>query len=213
MRHFSKWVVVLLVPAIWVATARSQEQIVPTGTTVKLLLLRQKSVQKELKIGADKAKKISEFTNKQSEAARKASGMGVGKVKKAFAKLTKENKQFLASTLTEKQNKRLDQITMQFAALTLLTSPPMAKKLSLTEAQREKLGALQKKARKELVDLLTSKDREGINAKFAKLRDKASESILALLTDDQKTKVRELAGPPFKGEIVFEEAPSRKKPK
>jgi len=205
MRTFMKWAVVLLVPVAFGATVRSAETAVPEGTTVKLLLLRQKSVQKELDLGADLIKKIMEFTDAQSEAAGKAIKLGEAERKEAFVKLLKENDKFLADTLSEKQGKRLHQITMQFAALTYLTKPEMVKDLKLSDEQVEKFNALQTEARKALVDLIESKDKAAKNEKFAKLREDTRKKILAVLTDEQKAKVREIAGPPFEGEIVFEE--------
>jgi hypothetical protein len=94
---------------------------------------------------------------------------------------------------------------MQFTALTQLTSPELARDLNLSDEQVQKLKALQKEARKELVALLSAKEREGRKEKFAKLREDTRTKILVILTDDQKTKVREIAGTPFEGEIVFEE--------
>src|SRR5262245_51908652 len=126
--HLSwKWAVILVVPTIWVATARSQEGELPEETTVKLLLLRQKSVQKELEITAGVTKKIMAFTDAQSEAAGEAVKLEGDQRKKAFDKLEGQNKQFLADTLTAKQSKRLDQITMQFTALQHLTKAETAK--------------------------------------------------------------------------------------
>jgi hypothetical protein len=75
MHTFMKWAVVLLVPAVFGVTAWSAEPAVPEGTTVKLLLLRQKSVQKELDLSPDAVKKILDFTNKQSEAVKKVLGV------------------------------------------------------------------------------------------------------------------------------------------
>ena len=48
MRTVMKWAVALLVVAVCGTTALPGEADVPEGTVVKLLLLRQKSVQKEL---------------------------------------------------------------------------------------------------------------------------------------------------------------------
>jgi hypothetical protein len=208
MRSFMKWAVVLIVPAVWVVAARPAEPPVPEGTVVKLLLLRQKSVQKELELTPETAEKINTFTTGQSAKAAKTVGQGEAERKQVFAQLLRENEQFLTETLAPKQKKRLDQITMQFAALTVLTKPEVAKDLNLTDDQTQKLKDLQKDSRKALVDLLSNK--EGRTEKFAKLRDETRTKILAILTDDQKTKVRELAGPPFEGEIVFEEPDSDK---
>jgi Spy/CpxP family protein refolding chaperone len=200
-----KWALVLVVGAVFGATARpADEPIVPQGTVVKLLLLRQKSVQKELDINAETAQKIDEFCTAESEAAKKAHEKGEG-AKEIYEQLTKKNDQFLADTLTPAQNKRLDQIAMQFTCLTHLTKPETAKTLNLSEEQVQKCKDLQSETRKAMVDLMESKDREGKNEKFAKLRQATREKIVALLTDDQKAKLREILGPPFAGEIVFDE--------
>jgi hypothetical protein len=200
-----RWAVVLIVPAVFGAKAWAAETPVPEGTTVKLLLLRQKSVQKELQLDADVVKKIMEFTQGQSDAVKKIVDLGEAARKEGFAKLLKENDKFLTDTLNAKQSKRLDQITMQFTALTQLTKPEMISDLKLTDDQVKTFKDMQTEARKALVDVIQSKDPKGKSEKFAKLREEARTKILAVLTDDQKAKVREIAGPPFDGEIVFEE--------
>jgi Spy/CpxP family protein refolding chaperone len=196
---------VLLVSAVFGATARPADPVVPEGTTVKLLLLRQKSVQKELELTPETIKKIMDFTHAQSEAAQKTANLGEAARKEAFEKLLKENDKFLTDNLNAKQSKRLDQIMMQFSALTQLTKPEMVKELKLTDDQVKKFKDLQTEARKALGDLIDAKDPKGKSEKLAKLREQTRTKILAVLTDEQKTKVREIAGPPFEGEIVFEE--------
>jgi hypothetical protein len=145
------------------------------------------------------------FTNAQGDAAMKAMEQGENERKQVFEQLAKKNEKFLSDNLTPKQAKRLDQIAMQFTALQELTKPENIKALKLNDEQVKKFNELQKEARKELVDLIISNDRQGRNEKLAKLREATRTKILALLTDEQKAKVREMAGPPFKGEIVFEE--------
>ena len=205
MRHFTQWVVVLVVPAAWAVTAWPAETPVPEGTTVKLLLLRQKSVQKELGLSADVIQKILDFTAAQSEAARKTVDLGETARKEEFEKLARQNDKFLTDTLTAMQSKRLDQITMQFTALHQLMKPEVAKELNLSDEQVKKLNDMQTEARKALVEVLQSPPGAGKNERFARLREETRTRILAVLTDEQKAKVREMAGPPFDGEIVFEE--------
>ena len=205
MRTFWKWAVALAVPAVWVAAAWSQEQYPPEGTTVKLLLLRQKSVQKELGVSADVAKKITEFTEHQSEAFGKAVGLAEGERKKAIAHLAEENKKFLADTLNARQGTRLDQLYLQFTAPYQLTRPEVAKALNLTEDQQKKFKDLHTEYRTQLRDILFGKDTEGRAEKYAKLREKTSTKILSILTERQQAQARERAGPPFRGEIVFEQ--------
>ena len=148
MRTFMNWAVVLLIPAVFGATARSAEEVVPEGATIKLLLLRQKSVQKELEITPETIKKIIMFTEGQSMAAQKALSLGEAARKEEFEKLAKMNEKFLTDNLNAKQSKRLDQITMQFTALTQLTKPEMVKELKLTDDQvRSSRNSRQRPAR------------------------------------------------------------------
>src|SRR6516162_9707717 len=102
-----------------------------------------------------------EFTAAQSEAAQKTVDLGEAARKEAFVKLAKENDKFLTDTLTPKQSKRLDQITMQFTALTQLTKPEMAKELKLSAEQVKKLKDMQAAARKALVEILAAKEGAG----------------------------------------------------
>jgi hypothetical protein len=204
-----KLAVALLIPAIFGATAWSAEPEAPEGATIKLLLLRQKSVHKELELSAEVIEKIARFTTGQSEAARKTKDLGEAERKEAFEKLAKQNDKFLTDTLSEKQGKRLHQIMMQFTALTQLTKPEMIKELKLTDEQVTKFKEMQTVARKALVDLIQAKG-GGKSEKLAKLREETRTKILAVLTDEQKEKVREMAGPPFEGEIVFEEPEEEK---
>ena len=94
---------------------------------------------------------------------------------------------------------------MQFTALHQLTKPEMVKELKLSDEQVKKFKDMQIEARKALVEVLEAPAGAGKNEKFAKLRVETSTKILAVLTDGQNKKVREMAGPPFEGEIVFEE--------
>jgi Spy/CpxP family protein refolding chaperone len=205
MRTVVTWAFVLLVPAVFAAPEKEKEPTPPEGATVKLLLLRQKSVQKELEITPELAKKINDFTHGQSEAAHKTLDLGKAERKAALEKLGKQNEKFLADNLTEKQSKRLDQITMQFTALTQLTKPEIARELNLTDEQVQKFKAMQTGARRALLELIQSTDRAGKNEKFAKLREETRTKILSMLTDEQKAKIREMTGAPFEGEIIFEE--------
>jgi hypothetical protein len=208
MRTFWKWALALAVPAVWAAAAGAQERHVPEGTTIKLLLLRQKSVQQELGITPEVAEKVKEFTHAEGEAFLKARELGEDERRNAYRQLAEKNHEFLTKTLTEKQNQRLNQISLQVTALHELLKPETSRALNLTDDQLQKLKDLQKEARKELGDIIYAKEAEGRNEKLADLREKTRTKVLAVLTDEQKEKVREMAGPPFKGEIKFEEPES-----
>jgi hypothetical protein len=203
----SKWVLVLALPAVCVAAAQPAETVVPSGTVVKLILLRQQSVQEELKVSPDLTKKIREFTNKQYEAARAAMKLTKEETAKKVKQLAAENKQFLVDNLKPEQRKRLQQIAMQFTGLRYLTRKSYAQKLNLTPDQVSKFKKLAKDARKSVVKLFSAKDRAGLSEKFAKLHAETRAKVRGILTPAQKAKVKEIVGERFKGKIVFEEAP------
>jgi len=195
---------VLSVSALWV-TANTAEPIVPEDTTVHLLLLRQKSVQAELKVTPDLAKKIVDFTNGESAAYEKALKLGEAERNKAIDTLEKDEKMFLEANLSPDQRKRLHQIALQVTGLRQLTKPEVAKVLDLTPEQQDKFKALHAEATKAFEDIIDSKNAGEKNAKLAQLRMENHKKIEAVLTDAQKAKAREIVGEPFKGELVFED--------
>jgi Spy/CpxP family protein refolding chaperone len=204
MRTHWRWALVLAVGAVWVAPARpGEDEAVPSATTMDLLLLRQKSVQQELKIAPALAKKIIAFTNMEYAAAKKALKLDEKELKKKFEELREKNRKFLQDNLSEAQRKRLRQIRLQVTGLHQLNQSEVAKALNLTKAQREKFKAMQKEARNKVKEILAAK--EGKNEKLAKLRKEINKQILAILTDEQKAKAKEAVGEPFKGELLFEE--------
>jgi hypothetical protein len=204
MHTFWRWILVLAVPALWVAAALPAEPIVPNETTVQLILLREKSVQEELKIDAELAKKIMEFTNAEYEEFQKAQKLSEEEREKKLKQLEEANQKFLADNLSAGQRKRLGQIAMQVTGLQQLTKPEIAKLLDLTEEQQKKFKEMRVEARKELERIMDVKNRQERNEKLAKLREDIERRVKEVLTDEQKAKARELVGEPFKGKILLE---------
>ena len=203
-----KWALALAIPAVLVATARPEDQpIVPEGTTVKLLLLRQKSVQEELKLSPEVVKKIHDFTDKQSEAFGGVLKQGKAEAAKKLEAMEAENKQFVMDTLTKEQNHRLDQITMQITGLYQVTRPEVAKALNLTPDQIKEFTSMQKAAREGLAAILKDPNKEGRSEKLTQQNRETRKKIMSLLTEEQRAKVREMVGKPFEGKIVIEEGP------
>ncbi len=206
MHAFWRWILVLTVPALWVAAAlpAEPEPAPPNETTIQLILLREKSVQKELKISPELSKKIMDFTNKEYEAFQKAQQLSMAEREKKLMELERTNRKFLADNLSAGQRKRLRQIAVQVTGLAQLTKPQVARLLNLTNEQQQKFKKMRDEARKELEAIMDVKNRQERNAKLAKLREDIDKKVEAVLTDEQKKKVRELVGEPFKGEILLE---------
>src|SRR5262249_54120629 len=179
MRTFGKWALALAAVVVWAAPARSGGQDdVPGKTTSQLLLLRQKSVQQELKVTPDLAKKIQEFTNKEYEAFQKAVKLGKDEAQKKILELRQANQKFLEDNLSPAQRKRLEQIYLQVTALHQLTQPEGAKALNLTEAQQTKFKGMHAEAHKKFVAILEAKEtREARHKKLHQLREEVYKAI------------------------------------
>ena len=204
MRTFCTWALVLAVPALWATAARADVEISPGSTTAQLLLLRQKSVQEDLKLTPEVVTKVADFTAKEAAAYGKALKLGEKEREKAIEGLEKANRKFLADNLTAEQRKRLDQITLQVTGLQQLNRPEVARVLKLTEEQQKKFQEMLKAADKEFLEIVGAKNDPGRNEKLAKLRERIDQQIEATLTDEQKAKVKELIGERFRGELVIE---------
>jgi hypothetical protein len=205
MMRTLKWLLVLSVPAVWVAAARPAEPHFPSGTVAKLILLRQKSVQKELGLSPEVVQKIMAFTQKQYQAAEKAMSMDKAGRDKTFAQLLKEDKEFMAANLKPEQVKRLDQIVMQFNGLRHLVRKAIIKKLKLTPAQVTKLKTLRAETIQKLQKVLQATDAKERKENFAKLHQSTRKKVAAILTAAQKKKVKAMIGKLFDGEIEFGE--------
>ena len=182
----------------------------PSDTTVKLLLLRQKSVQEELKLTPELCTKIAIYTEKEHETYKQSLKLNAEEREKKFNELEKDHEKYIADNLSEAQRKRLEQITMQIIGLRFLTRPKAAEVLKLTPEQQEKFKKLHEEGRKDLAALVDAKNGEDKNEKLAKLRADLDKKIEAILTDEQKEKARAYVGEPFKGKIVIEEPKDKK---
>jgi Spy/CpxP family protein refolding chaperone len=204
---------ILAVSALGFAEPPAEEFALPSDTTVKLLLLRQKSVQEELKITPELGKKIADFTEKEHEEYLKSLKLNAAEREKKHNDLEKDHEKFIADNLSEAQRKRLDQITMQVIGVRFLTRPKATEVLKLTAEQQEKLKKLREEARKDLAAVFDAKDGGDKSEKLAKLRADIDKKIEAILTEEQKGKARFYIGEPFKGRLVIEEDPKAKKDK
>jgi hypothetical protein len=209
MRDFRMWTLalaVLMSSGLQAGAAEGKKKPVPEEGAVQVVLLRHRSVREALKLTEDETKKIHEFTSSQWKKAQLAEDLTNEEARdRAFAALTKENEQFLTAILEPDQLKRLNQITLHVAGLLWVTRPEIASALKLTAEQKAKAVQLQADARVEMEDLLHSKTRRDRHEKLRELHATSKKDLLELLTEEQETKWKELAGEPFHGELRFDE--------
>jgi Spy/CpxP family protein refolding chaperone len=196
-----KLFLVLTVVLVGAAVARpaDDEKIIAREDAIEVMLVRQKSVQEDLKVAPEQRQKIHAFADKQWK---KFQAMRAER-NRGFEAMAKENQDFLKNTLTPEQCKRLNQIAMQVAGLLWVMRSDVAAELKLTDDQKQKIRTLHREAHKEAQEALRSNNGTVEEEKFRELRQTNRKRLMSVLTDEQKTKWREMAGEQFRGELHF----------
>lgn len=134
-------------------------------------------------------------------AATGAPGQGQGG-RQNFQEMQAKNEAIIKEILTDVQYKRYQELQLQFAGPAGLSNPETAKKVGLTEEQRNKIATIQQtqmqNMRERMRDAQGGGDRETMMQEMQKMREETNKQILAVLTEEQKTKWNELQGKPFK---------------
>jgi Spy/CpxP family protein refolding chaperone len=167
-----------------------------------LALVSQKSVQEELKLTDDQVKSIAPLAEKQRESFRGMRDATAEERQKRQEQGT-ANEKALTELLQPEQLKRLKQISLQQQGVVAAARPEMAESLKLTSEQQEKIRAIQQGARDKMQEVMRDGNREEARGKLAALRESTNEKALAVLTEEQQTKWKELTGEKFTGEIRF----------
>jgi len=154
----------------------------PTGTA----LLRNRSVQEELKMKEDQVKKLDDTEKVLRE------------------KIKEETYKALATVLDADQMKRFKQIEFQQGVRTrgaeLFTEASFAKDLGLTAEQKEKIATINEDFRKEMREAqkgFTGGDFQAAMEKMNTLRKESMDKCTEVLTKDQKGKLKDLQGEAF----------------
>jgi len=195
---------VLVVCVAVVRPAEDDQQLIAREEAVEIMLLRQKSVQDDLKIAPEQGKKIHEFANKQWKKVQAMKESGKDERDRRFEEMAKDNERFIQDNLKPEQRKRLQQIAMHVAGLLWVLRSDVARELSLTDSQKSKLREAHREAHKEAMETLRSTGGSEIkDAKFRAVRMANRKRLMSVLNDEQKAKWRQMAGPPFRGELHF----------
>lgn len=210
MRHVLRCATVTSVLAMLTAVAWTQQ---PSGRFQRgpsaAMLLRQESVQKELKLSNDQLKKVEELSEKMRGKMQDVFALEEPERGKRLQALNQENDKALAAILTPEQAKRLKQIVYQQQGTAALATQDVAKELGLSDEQRKRIADISAETgrkTRELVQPGTPPD-QATSAKMEALRKAGSDQILAVLTDAQKRAWTDLQGDPFKGQISFGGSP------
>lgn len=225
MRSRTYRALVILVGCMSVALAAAQEEKEkgkrgPTfmrgrGFNELLALLSVPEVKTALKITSEESAFLKLLEEEQREKAQKffASQEGVDRAERSEKWRewsTKQNAE-LAAQVSEiigaDRLKRLKQIELQTTGPRAIFAAETQKELGLTDDQRQQLDAIRDNAREEMAALFRSRtanggatpkyDPEAAKKVFEDLTKRQNEKILALLTEKQKEKWKEMQGEPI----------------
>lgn len=101
----------------------------------------------------------------------------------------------ITSVLDAKQTKRFQQILWQLHGIGALRDPDLQNELKLSDEQKKKMEDIYKDSGKKWQEL--EKNRERSREKYDAVVKDTEEKIYGVLTEEQKTKFKELKGPKF----------------
>lgn len=184
--------------------AEEDRHLIATEETVEIVLLRQKSVQYELKVTPEEAKKIHAFASRQWQKAERLAKADKEEREKKFDVMAQENEKFLNDCLKPEQRKRLQQIAMQRAGLLWIARSDVATELGLSAEQKQKVKEVHKEARKEAIEFLASDKAKAVKKEqLHEMRMKDRRRLMSILTPEQKAKWKGMIGDEFKGDLEF----------
>jgi hypothetical protein len=171
-------------------------------------LLKEESVQKELKLTAEQLNRLNKLAEKRKQKHREAIDLAGDALLKRINELKDLDGKALYANLQPKQEKRLRQIVLQQEGADALERPEVATALELTADQRKEIAKVDEEVVTEFVRSRVKQpgDREPKRAteiieEMAILTKAANEKKLKLLTSKQMAKWKELQGEPFTGEL------------
>lgn len=205
MHRSWKFAVPMAIVVIWGSSAYSAGHpfMLPDEDTVEIMLLRQKSVRDELKIGNDVAARIDQYAMAQWRKAQEVVNLSEKEQAASFDMMAKENQQFLDKNLTKEQRARLNAITLQVVGLLYVTRRDIADRLKLTAEQKERARQLQGEARRELENLIEARDARERQKELAALWQRNHDRLFDVLTDAQEVTWKQMTGATFKGEFTY----------
>jgi hypothetical protein len=180
------------------------------------MLIGNESVQKELKLDDKQIEKAKEIADKNREkmtsARQEFEGLDQEERRTKMQALGKEMNEATEKAIGEfmkpEQIARLHQISYQVRGHMSFSDPEVAKKLSLTDAQKTDIQAIVTDSNSERREIFQSfqDDREGAMKKLRELNKETLNKITAKLNDEQQKSWKEMIGAPF--EIVFPPRPN-----
>lgn len=179
------------------------------GMMSPTMLVNRTDVQDDLKLTDDQKTKLKDAQAKamqEMQAARENAQASGGQMDPAaMKKLQEDNAKTIKGILTDDQNKRLLEIFVQLQGNNALQNEDVQKALGLSDDQKTKIKDLVKAQNDANQELRTKQRNNEIDQQAAqdartKNAAKLKEELGNVLTADQATKFKDMAGKPFKAD-------------
>jgi hypothetical protein len=200
--------IAVLLESPWTGQRSSQPSFdfAPGGSAEDLL--QHPDVQKELKLSSQQVQNINQIRRavheKHREEMDKLRDLDAEERLRKQALLAKtvsqETMSALSRVLRPEQSRRLEQIHVQHQGLRAFSDPKVDKALRLTDNQKQSIRKIGEEAAQEARLLFRVAAQSGFQEtlkKIEKVRRKALEKCVALLSDEQRRAWQELIGDPF----------------
>jgi len=175
-----------------------------------IALAKAKDVAAELKITEDQTKKLDELQKSSQDKMAKAREEAGDDRQAMFEKMREigeETNKQVASILSADQMKRLKQLQIQQSIkngglMMALMNADTQKAIGLNDEQKEQLRGFQQDSGEQMREIFQStQDQDERQKKMAEFRESMAKKVDKLLTDEQRAKLKEAQGEPFKGEF------------
>ena len=181
------------------------------GPMASMMMVGREDVQAEIKITDEQKGKLDAIRVGAGQRFQSVfMSMPRNEDREAMMKAMQEKMQGLIETmskevlglLTEDQKKRVKELAIQSAGSMAIIQPDVSKELGITEAQKAKIDNLQRlqdEANQGLFEKLQNQeiDREELGKSMEKNTKIMDESIMKILTETQRAKLKALGGAPF----------------
>lgn len=166
----------------------------------ELFWATQSSVQRHLNLTPEQIAQVEAIEDEHKNSLRDFHmRAGTTEARRQFQQRTGQARQEIAAVLTREQWQRLQQIALQKRGTHALSDPEVAAAVGLSAAQQARVRAIQKEARQSMHQCYQKRGHDEARRAIHGY----SERILAVLTEEQQQKWRDLTGPPFYGEVRF----------
>lgn len=183
------------------------------GGQSQLQLLSRNDVKKDLKLNDEQSSKIQALQDEQrAQMQQMMEEMRNGgqrpdqeTMRKMFEESTKKQNEAIAKILTPAQIARLKQIRVQLSGSRIIMDAEIQKELGVTAEQKAKIDGLQAKQRDANAAIMEKVQNQELSREEATAAREKNNKILEdeiakVLTDAQKAKLKEMAGPKFEAE-------------